>query len=869
MRLRTLCMAVGCAAITALLPATAQTTYKNPIIAEDAPDPSIIKGNDGYYYLLSTAEHVYRSTDLVNWEYLRQAFGNNPRPQFVEGVDVYWAPCVTKQDGRYVLYFALSTWGGGQTASIGVATSDKPGGPFKLVGDGKLFTSGEVGVENSIDPNYIEEDGHKYVVWGSWNGIWLIELTADGLAVKDITKKTQIAGTKFEAPYIYKRGKFYYLFCSIGACCEGERSTYETVVGRASKLTGPYYDKNGNRLLDNNCSIVLTSNSPCIAPGHNSRIFEDEAGRTWITYHGYMRSNPDKGRVVWLDEVKWRNSWPYVAGNGASDKELEAPTVTPFSLDLGENKPEWGVEQGTLLPVDLKADGQKSLIVAGQKTDNSGIPTPWSAIIQRNAEGTWDAVQGGLQTGLTPTIVPAELDGDGQLEIIIFGTPHETTNPNGTANGIYKVDDKGVLQQTEATIIGTSFAELTAGTAADVNCDGRTDIIAVGPDGRKFVLLASDTEADTKFRFKSHDFDTSAATFSQVYAYDFNGDGAVDLFACSADAAELYLNDGLGRFTPTGWTTTNPLPADGGVAVADVNHDSALDIVLAGATCAVCLNDGTGHFTPSTDTKLTLDYQNQSFSTAAANLFDWDGDGFADFLYQGDSPALAITTGSIWLGSSKGIFYQHRRFASGSAAATTFLDWDGDGSPDIISAGRSTDSHFFPLATGNVFAVTPNPTSASRKLTKLINLESQVEGNRVQLTWSKGLKQQTYEVYVRDDQGRLYGNVRSYVDGDFNGQRKVLDHGNNGTATTATFFLPKGHYTWGVQRLNARLEGSPFATGEFTILTDDITDFPASSAVSPTAPVRYNVLGQPATPQQKGIQLLHYPDGSVHKTLSK
>ena len=105
--------------------------YKNPIIAEDAPDPSIIKGNDGYYYLFSTAEHVYRSTDMVHWKYLRQVFDGGKRPTFVEGVDVYWAPCVTKQDGRYVMYFALSKWGGGKTASIGCVL---PGG--------RIFPSG-------------------------------------------------------------------------------------------------------------------------------------------------------------------------------------------------------------------------------------------------------------------------------------------------------------------------------------------------------------------------------------------------------------------------------------------------------------------------------------------------------------------------------------------------------------------------------------------------------------------------------------------------------------------------------------------------------------------------------------------------------
>lgn len=844
-------------------------TYKNPIIAEDAPDPSVIKGNDGYYYLFSTAEHVYRSADLVNWKYVRQAFGDNPRQTFVPGVNVYWAPCVTKQDGRYVLYFALSTWGGGDTASIGVATSDNPGGPYKLVGDGKLFTSGEVGVNNSIDPNYIEEDGHKYIVWGSWNGIWLIELTEDGLAVKDITKKTQIAGTRFEAPYIYKRGHYYYLFCSIGACCEGVNSTYETIVGRSTKLMGPYYDKNGKRLMDNNYTIFLTKNSPCIAPGHNSRIIEDEAGRTWMTYHGYMRSDPDKGRVVWLDEVKWRNSWPYISGNGASSAELEAPTVAPFSLDMDEVKTEWGVEQGTLVPADLSQDGQKSLIVAGQKTD-SEVTTPWNAIIRKSADGQWEATEGALQTGLRPTIVPAELNGDGRLELVALGAPHETGNPGGTANGIYFMSTEGELQKA-ADVRGADFSVLTAAAVADVNSDGRTDILAVGPEGKNLMLLGAEPEGDRQgaFAFVAKPFADTQKTYEQIYAYDFNGDGSSDIFVCSAEAAELFLNDGAGNFLPTDWMATNPAPADGGVAVADVNYDSAFDIIFGGAACAVCINDGTGHFTLSDDSKLTLDYQNNSFSATAANLFDWDGDGYADFLYQGASPALAITTGSIWLGNTKGTFAERRRFASGSGAATTFLDWDGDGIPDIISAGRTTDSHFFPAMLGPVFAVTPNPSAKSRKLTILGGLQSQVDGNVVRLSWDRGLKNQTYELFVRDEQGRLWGNVRSYVEGEFEGLRKVLDHGNMGTAVAATLVLPKGHYTWGVQRLNARYEGSPFATAEFTILTDHVAELPSASSTSAAAPLRYNLLGQPATPQQKGILLLHYPDGSVRKTLSR
>ena len=139
--------------------------YVNPIIRADVPDPSIIKGDNGYYYLYATGEGIYRSYDLVRWEYVRQVFEGKPRPTFVD-VSSYWAPCITKQGDLYVLYFALSVWGGGETCGIGVATASTPEGPFDIQnGDGKLFQSFDVGVHNSIDPFFIEENGVKYLIW--------------------------------------------------------------------------------------------------------------------------------------------------------------------------------------------------------------------------------------------------------------------------------------------------------------------------------------------------------------------------------------------------------------------------------------------------------------------------------------------------------------------------------------------------------------------------------------------------------------------------------------------------------------------------------------------------------------------------------
>ena len=305
-----------------------ETHYTNPVIEKDAPDPSIIRADNGVYYLYATGEVIYKSKDLVNWDYVGKVFQGVPRPSFVD-VNSYWAPCITKQDKLYVLYFALSVWGGEEEAGIGVATSESPEGPFKIVGkDGKLFSGLEVGVRNSIDPYFIQDGGAKYIIWGSFHGIFGIELTSNGLAVKDVDSKFQIAGTYFEAAYIFKRMNYYYLFASIGSCCEGDDSKYQTVVGRSTHLKGPYTSKNGGNMMNNKFDVVLSGNTKFVGPGHNSRIVVDKDERTWMFYHAYIRGKSDIGRTVCLDEVKWTdNEWPYFEGDGPSSSKQNGPSI--------------------------------------------------------------------------------------------------------------------------------------------------------------------------------------------------------------------------------------------------------------------------------------------------------------------------------------------------------------------------------------------------------------------------------------------------------------------------------------------------------------------------------------------------------------
>ena len=193
---------------------------------------------------------------------------------------------------------------------IGVAVSKKPEGPFK--DKGKLFTSDEINVGNSIDQFYFEDNGKKYLFWGSFRGIYGIELKKNGLAIKRKAKKLQIAGNFMEATAIEKRNGYYYLFGSSGNCCKGANSTYRIVYGRANNLFGPYYTKDGKSMMDNNYEELIIGNKRVAGPGHQSRLVTDDNGQDWIIYHGYLRDSPKRGRVVFLDKIDWIEGWPFV-----------------------------------------------------------------------------------------------------------------------------------------------------------------------------------------------------------------------------------------------------------------------------------------------------------------------------------------------------------------------------------------------------------------------------------------------------------------------------------------------------------------------------------------------------------------------------
>jgi len=294
-------------------PATVKN-YSNPVVNYSLPDPSVIRANDGYFYLYATEDirntPIHRSKNLVNWELVGTAFTNETRPTF-EPRGGLWAPDINEVNGKYHLFYSMSVWGGEWTCGIGVATADKPEGPF--TDRGMLFRSNGIEVQNSIDPFYIEEEGKKYLFWGSFRGLYAIELSDDALSVKPGAEKRQVAGTAYEGVYIHKRNGYYYMFASIGSCCAGFNSTYTTVVGRSRDLFGPYLDKQGRSMMENHHEVVIGKNEQFVGTGHNSEIVQDAKGQDWILYHAVSVANPERAGADARSGTLGKH-WPTIKG---------------------------------------------------------------------------------------------------------------------------------------------------------------------------------------------------------------------------------------------------------------------------------------------------------------------------------------------------------------------------------------------------------------------------------------------------------------------------------------------------------------------------------------------------------------------------
>ncbi len=332
--------------------------------AVNAHDPSIVKGDDGRWYVFSTdasAGDIHRcgiqvrvSDDLIRWEYLGTAFENYEetcaeeiaaaglKPEEHQGL---WAPEAVMAGNQWRLYYSASTFGSSRSA-IGMAVADSITGPWEDRGIVIRSDANAVSKPNAIDPClFTDPSGKQYMTWGSFfGGIWLTALDDDGFAEGEPVRIAGFRGCRAEGSYLVwlPQTGYYYLFVSYGSLSED----YNIRVGRSRTVEGPYLDANGRNLADlvreneSRIGVKLLGGYQLIhdagtgfskgikAPGHCSVAVDGD--RLWLCHHTRTQKLPEWWFAMQIRPMMLsRDGWPLVMPMSYQGEDFALVTEIP------------------------------------------------------------------------------------------------------------------------------------------------------------------------------------------------------------------------------------------------------------------------------------------------------------------------------------------------------------------------------------------------------------------------------------------------------------------------------------------------------------------------------------------------------------
>ena len=297
-------------------------------------DPVMIR-QDSTYYVFATGRgiRVWSSPDRVHWTAEKPVFDSAPAWTITANPATrpndFWAPDISYHNGRYYLYYSSSVFGKNSSA-IGLATnttlrSTDPN--YRWVDQGLVIQS-VPGRDNwnAIDPNLlVDSTGKAWLTFGSfWGGMKLVRLRDDLTAPAspaewytlasrprtDTTGDREAGNAAIEAPFLFRRGGYYYLFVSFDYCCRGPKSTYKMMVGRSATIAGPYFDQAGKPMIHGGGTLVLAGDKDWYGVGHNSVYTFD--GTDYLIYHGYDAADKGKSKLL-IRQLVWNAAgWPVV-----------------------------------------------------------------------------------------------------------------------------------------------------------------------------------------------------------------------------------------------------------------------------------------------------------------------------------------------------------------------------------------------------------------------------------------------------------------------------------------------------------------------------------------------------------------------------
>jgi arabinoxylan arabinofuranohydrolase len=205
----------------------APLVYDGTLYLYTSHDEDNATGFTMYNYLL------YSTTDMVNWtDHGILAGVKDPYKtwKWADGNNA-WAPQVIFRNNKFYMYAPFPK--GGRMV-IGVATSDKPTGPFvDAIGAPLVDDPTSNGLD--IDPTvFIDTDGQAYLYFGHQPYFYYVKLNQDMVSYSGDIVRFNKVGTFEEGPWLWALDGRWYLAWASTCCPEG------IGYAMADKPTGPW-----------------------------------------------------------------------------------------------------------------------------------------------------------------------------------------------------------------------------------------------------------------------------------------------------------------------------------------------------------------------------------------------------------------------------------------------------------------------------------------------------------------------------------------------------------------------------------------------------------------------------------------------------
>jgi hypothetical protein len=360
-----------------------------------------------------------------------------------------------------------------------------------------------------------------------------------------------------------------------------------------------------------------------------------------------------------------------------------------------------------LVSTQLLAQSQRASI-AGHRARASKATAGWSNASPASGLSFAAAVPYFSGGNGANAVAIADVNGDGFPDLVVTNWCSDSTCTGG-AVGVLLGKGDGTFQAAVLYPSGGLFANSVA--IADVNGDGNLDLVVAncGSNSPNDCVSTSNSGVVAVLLGKGDGTFQAAAPYSlgangatSVAVADVNGDGKLDVIVATGSntggLVGVLLGNGDGTFQAEvtyGSGGISPLA----LAVADVNGDGHPDVVIANqcvdSTCTssnvgVLLNSGTGTFeTPTT-------YGSGGLFPDWVVITDVNGDSKPDLVVANSSTSTTVDNGNVGvlLGKGDGTFQTAAAYPSGGfgAASVAVADVNGDSNPDLVVVNCSATS---------------------------------------------------------------------------------------------------------------------------------------------------------------------------------